>query len=175
MLSQTAEYALRTVPCSWVAGDDGARAPKKSPAGSACCATISRRLCTGWLRKACSDPPPGKGGGFRLAVPPDELKLLRVGRRSTPSRESGGRRLGRPQCSDRNPCPAHHQWRAVGERVTAFFRDRTVGDLLRGAQAAPTASALVQPNELWIAAGHGLDEPDGRALRGPGPAARGRI
>jgi DNA-binding IscR family transcriptional regulator len=47
---------------------------------------------------------------------------------------SGERRclLGRPQCSDANPCPAPHQWKSVSERVAEFFRERTVGDLLRG-------------------------------------------
>jgi DNA-binding IscR family transcriptional regulator len=64
-------------------------------------------------------------------MPADDLPLLRV---IAPFDEMSGTRrclLGRPQCSDRNPCPAHHHWRAVSEQITAFFRDRTVGDLLR--------------------------------------------
>jgi len=131
MLSQTAEYALRTV--LFLADRDyGARAEeiarRLGVPRNYLSKTLHRLAQEGVLRST-----PGKGGGFRLAVPPDQLKLLRV---VAPFDDISGERrclLGRPQCSDRNPCPAHHQWRAVGERVTAFFRDRTVGDLLRDA------------------------------------------
>ena len=130
MLSQTAEYALRTV---LFLADHGGPAPVEEIAQrlrvprNYLSKTLHRLAREGVLRSAR-----GKGGGFRLAVPADQLTLLRV---VQPFDEISGERrclLGRPQCSDRNPCPAHHQWRNVSERVTAFFRDRTVGDLLRG-------------------------------------------
>ena len=131
MLSQTAEYALRTV-LFLADSDDGARveeiARRLGVPRNYLSKTLHRLAQEGVLRSTR-----GRGGGFRLAVPPDQLKLLRV---VEPFDDISGERrclLGRPQCSDRNPCPAHHQWRAVSERVTAFFRDRTVGDLLRGA------------------------------------------
>ena len=130
MLSQTAEYALRTV---LFLADRGEPARAEEIAQrlrvprNYLSKTLHRLARAGVLRSAR-----GKGGGFRLAVPADRLSLLHV---VQPFDEISGERrclLGRPQCSDRNPCPAHHQWRAVSERVTAFFRDRTVGDLLRG-------------------------------------------
>jgi Rrf2 family protein len=131
MLSQTAEYALRTV-LFLADSDDGARveeiARRLGVPRNYLSKTLHRLAQEGVLRSTR-----GKGGGFRLAVPPDRLKLLRV---VAPFDDIPGERrclLGRPQCSDRNPCPAHHEWRAVSERVTAFFRDRTVADLLRGA------------------------------------------
>ena len=45
---------------------------------------------------------------------------------------SPGRRclLGRPVCSDANPCDAHAAWKDMSERVAVFFRETTVGDLL---------------------------------------------
>jgi Rrf2 family protein len=131
MLSQTAEYALRTV-LFLADSDDVARveeiARRLGVPRNYLSKTLHRLAQEGVLRSTR-----GKGGGFQLAVPPDQLKLLRV---VAPFDDISGERrclLGRPQCSDRNPCPAHHQWGAVSERVTAFFRDRTVGDLLRGA------------------------------------------
>jgi DNA-binding IscR family transcriptional regulator len=39
--------------------------------------------------------------------------------------------LGRPRCSDRNPCPAHNRWKGISEQVATFFRTTTLGDLLR--------------------------------------------
>jgi Rrf2 family protein len=131
MLSQTAEYALRTV--LFLADTDGAArveeiARRLNVPRNYLSKTLHRLAQEGVLRSTR-----GKGGGFRLAVPADQLKLLRV---VEPFDDIAGQRrclLGRPQCNDRNPCPAHHEWRAVSERVTAFFRDRTVGDLLRSA------------------------------------------
>jgi DNA-binding IscR family transcriptional regulator len=39
--------------------------------------------------------------------------------------------LGRPACSDRQPCPAHTRWKAISEQVSTFFRQTSIGDLLR--------------------------------------------
>jgi DNA-binding IscR family transcriptional regulator len=45
--------------------------------------------------------------------------------------------LGRPQCSDGTACAAHTRWKDVAERVTAFFRETTVADLLQHDPAVP--------------------------------------
>jgi Rrf2 family protein len=131
MLSQTAEYALRTV---LFLADQGEPlraeeiARRLNVPRNYLSKTLHRLAQEGVLHSAR-----GKGGGFRLAVPADRLKLLTVVAPFDGILAERHCLLGRPQCSDRNPCPAHHEWRTVSERVTAFFRDRTVGDLLRGA------------------------------------------
>jgi Rrf2 family iron-sulfur cluster assembly transcriptional regulator len=130
VLSQTAEYALRTV-LFLADRDEAARADEIAQR-----LQIPRNYLSKTLHRLAREgvllSTRGKGGGFRLAVPPDRLKLLRV---VAPFDGISAERrclLGRPQCSDRNPCPAHYEWKSVSERVTAFFRDRTVEDLLRG-------------------------------------------
>jgi Rrf2 family protein len=73
----------------------------------------------------------GPSGGFRLARKPDSISLLQV---VQPFDDFGGPRsciLGRTRCSDRNPCPAHTRWKSISEQVTSFFRNTSVGDLLR--------------------------------------------
>ena len=135
MLSQTAEYALRAV--LFLADRDGEPASVDDIAERVgvprnyLSKTLHRLARAGVLASAR-----GKGGGFRLAVDPDRLALLRV---IEPfDAMTGDRRclLGRPQCSDRHPCPAHHQWRVVSEQVSTFFRERTVGDLVRGSHGS---------------------------------------
>jgi len=71
----------------------------------------------------------GKGGGFRLAVPAEQLTLLRVVSRF--DRLSDQRRclLGRPECSDADPCPAHGHWKVIGEQIAAFFGGTTVAEV----------------------------------------------
>ena len=135
MLSQTAEYALRAVLFladrggESASGDDIARhlgIPRNYLSK-----TLHRLAREGVLVSAR-----GKGGGFRLAIDPGQLTLLRV---VEPFDQLSGERrclLGRAECSDRNPCPAHNQWRLVSERVSTFFRERTVADLVKGSRRA---------------------------------------
>lgn len=130
MLSRTAEYALRAVLFLADRGEPtnvDLIAERLGVPRNYLSKTLHRLAREGVLTSTR-----GQGGGFRLAVAPDRLPLLRVVEPFDPI--SGERRclLGRPQCSDANPCPAHQQWKSVSERVAEFFRERTVGDLLRG-------------------------------------------
>jgi Rrf2 family protein len=135
VLSQTAEYALRAVLFLAVRGGAPASvddiAARLGVPRNYLSKTLHRLAAEGVLASAR-----GRGGGFRLAVDPGRLTLLRIVEPF--DRLTGERRclLGRPECSDRSPCPAHHQWRAVSERVAAFFRERTVADLLRAGSHA---------------------------------------
>jgi Rrf2 family protein len=72
----------------------------------------------------------GKRGGFVLGVPASKLTLLKVASRF--DNLGRGRRclLGRPECRDRNPCPAHHRWREIADQIATFFRETTVADLV---------------------------------------------
>lgn len=72
----------------------------------------------------------GKIGGFRLARPAGQIRLLEV---VAPFDDlTPGRRclLGRPSCSDRAPCAVHERWKQVGQRMADFFQGTTVGELL---------------------------------------------
>jgi Rrf2 family iron-sulfur cluster assembly transcriptional regulator len=133
VLSQTSEYALRAV--LYLA--DRATDQPSSVDDIAEALGAPRNYLSKILHRLAQDgvlvSARGKGGGFRLGCDPDRLTLADVLAPFDP--DTGERRclLGRPQCSDRNPCPAHHQWKSVSERVSAFFRERTVGELIRGA------------------------------------------
>jgi Rrf2 family protein len=137
MLSQTAEYALRTVLLiaeRGVAGPVGVDqiAQELGVPRNYLSKTLHQLARAGVLSSTR-----GPGGGFRLAVPAARLRLVRV---IEPFDDIGaGRRclLGRPVCSDRTACRVHGRWKATGEAVAAFFQDTTVAELLReGAGAA---------------------------------------
>lgn len=135
MLSQTAEYALRTV--LHIAGDGPA--PHRVE-GLAAALGIPRNYLSKTLhqlaRVGVLDSTRGPGGGFRLARPPHRIRLIDVVR---PFDDLGeGRRclLGNAVCSDRTACEAHQRWKDVSERLGAFFRETTVGDLMKGGRAA---------------------------------------
>ena len=132
MLSGTAEYALRAVVCL-------ARQPEQKPVRASDLASsvdVPRnylgKILHDLVRAGILKSTRGKHGGFQLALPPDELPLLRV---VSLYDEIGDQRrclLGRPECSDRDPCPVHSRWKACADEVARFFRDTTVGDVLDG-------------------------------------------
>lgn len=72
----------------------------------------------------------GRKGGFRLARPAREIRLLDVVERFD---EMGPRRqclLGRGYCSEVGHCPAHDEWREASAPAYRFFETRTVADLM---------------------------------------------
>ena len=134
MLSQTAQYALRAViliasraPGTVVGVDeiaDALRLPRNYL--SKTLHQLGRAGVLGSSR--------GPRGGFRLAVPPAQLQLLRVVEPFDSLGEAPRCLLGRATCSDRHPCAAHNRWKRASNTVAAFFRDTTVADLLGGAK-----------------------------------------
>ncbi len=133
MLSQTAEYALRAVlyladhcdegpvpvRVDEIAGDLGIPANYLSK-------TLQTLVKDRVLRSVR-----GPRGGFCLARTPDQVTLYDV---IAPYGDLDADRkclLGRPECSDRNPCPAHHTWKATSDQLAAFFRTTTLADVRR--------------------------------------------
>ena len=133
MLSQTAEYALRAV--LYLAEHGGAE-PKPTrvdeiagnlgiPANY-----LSKTLQT-LVKERVLRSVRGPHGGFCLAVAPEKITLFQV---VAPYGDLDADRrclLGRPECSDRNPCPAHHAWKQTSDQLAAFFRTTTVADVRR--------------------------------------------
>jgi Rrf2 family protein len=129
MLSQTAQYALRT-----------ALELARHPLGQL---VAARELATrvgvpgNYLSKILHQLARagvvtgvrGKRGGFALARAADRIHLVDV---VQPFQDVGERSclLGRPACSDTRPCPAHGRWKAVADTVAALFAATTLAQLL---------------------------------------------
>lgn len=86
----------------------------------------------------------GPGGGFSMAKPPSRTTLLEVAAHFD-DMSPGRCLLGRPECRDDNPCPAHSQWKEVATTLHAFFRDTTLADLARRPDAADRPDANPEP------------------------------
>jgi len=141
VISQTAEYALRAV--VYLADNDGI-APVHVGDVAAALGTprnyLSKILHV-LARDGVLTSMRGPGGGFRLAVQPDRLRLSRIIGLFDPPPDRRRCVLGRPRCSDANPCGAHALWKEVADRMTAFFHETTVGDVLASAEAAGVPAA----------------------------------
>jgi Rrf2 family protein len=132
MLSQTAEYALRTVLYLADRGDDRLVGADELARVLGVPRNYLSKTLHRLARERILASARGKGGGFRLATDPRRLTLLQVVEPFDAISAERRCLLGRSACDDRHPCPAHHRWKAVSTRVTDFFRKTTVAELIAG-------------------------------------------
>lgn len=72
----------------------------------------------------------GKGGGFCLARPPEEISLFEIVQRFEPA-PSAPRAcpFGNQVCGDDSPCLAHSEWKEVIQAEERFFERKTLYDV----------------------------------------------
>ncbi|MGE0354444.1 MAG: Rrf2 family transcriptional regulator [Gemmatimonadales bacterium] len=133
MISQTAEYALRTV--IHIAQSHG-NGEMVSAADMARQLSIPSNYLSKTLnalsRAGILTSSRGKHGGFKLAREPHRITLLSVVAPFDAIGQGSQCLLGQAVCSDRNACAAHRRWKAASDGVLSFFRTTTVADLLAG-------------------------------------------
>lgn len=71
----------------------------------------------------------GPGGGFRLAVPSDQLTLSDIVRQFDEVPEATTCLLGRGRCSETDPCAAHERWAGVRAVILDFLDNTRLSDL----------------------------------------------
>lgn len=132
MLSGTAEYALRAV--LYIARhSDTEQSVRRDQVAEALGVPRNylSKILHALTRQGILSSARGPQGGFRLAQNADGLPIYRVVETFYPVEPERSCILGRPECSDGNPCPAHERWKGISDQVSAFFRSTTIGDLLR--------------------------------------------
>jgi Rrf2 family protein len=73
----------------------------------------------------------GLGGGFRLARDSHSITLLDVVEPIDHVSRRTGCFLGWRECSDRDPCALHHQWKAVRTAFLNMLARTTIADLVK--------------------------------------------
>ena len=128
MLSQTSQYALRTVLqlATLPPGERGSAVDLARRLGVP--ANYLSKTLHQLARAGVVTGTRGKHGGFVLARPAHRIKLAEV---VAPFQDVGQRSclLGGPTCLDSRPCAAHGHWKAAAEQVATFFSRTTVADL----------------------------------------------
>lgn len=137
MLSRTAQYALRAMielarhaPGTPVAGEAIARL-----------AVIPRKYLSKILgdlsRAGLLESTRGKGGGYKLARPAEQIFLQEV---LAPIEALESRRcpFSNLICRDDNPCAAHERWKAVRSVETRFFSETSIAEVASASAPTPT-------------------------------------
>lgn len=148
MLSKTADYALRTVACLAHSRDGVARADSLAQQTQ-----VPRR----YLNKVLKDlvestlvhSRPGPGGGYSLAVVPDEITILDVVNAVAPLERIRHCPLGLP--SHTKLCPLHRELDKAYAAAEAAFSNVSIGELLTSESAVvPLCDISSQSTEVQL-------------------------
>ena len=71
----------------------------------------------------------GRGGGFSLARPGNEIAVMDIVIALEGQQHFGGCVLGLDRCSDTMPCPQHDHYKPVRQRLREYLSGTTVSDL----------------------------------------------
>lgn len=129
ILSKSAKYALRATLC--LAECEGERPMPVDEIAERL--DVPRNYLSKILhilaRTGTLDSTRGPGGGFRLAVPADELRLADIVRQFDDVPDETTCLLGRGRCSTVDPCRAHGHWTAVRRAIIDFLDNTRLADL----------------------------------------------
>jgi Rrf2 family transcriptional regulator, iron-sulfur cluster assembly transcription factor len=71
----------------------------------------------------------GPTGGFRLNMPPEKISLLQIVDAIDGMDVFTQCGMGFKKCNDKKPCPIHHEYKKVRERIEELFRSQTLKKL----------------------------------------------
>lgn len=147
MLSRTAEHALRAA--IYLARQDQSRplsaetiaygldAPRNY-LGKTLGSLVNRHIVAS---------TPGRNGGFRLAVPAEELSVAQIIDAVDPPWRSRMCLLGGRPCDGENPCGAHQRWQAVLDLSRSSIESLTIAQLIAVEQTGEAVPNHVLPDE----------------------------
>lgn len=72
----------------------------------------------------------GPGGGFKLARPASQIRLLDIVEAIDGLSMFEECALGWKSCRDEQPCPLHHSWKPMREGLRAYLTNTSVADLV---------------------------------------------
>ena len=82
-----------------------------------------------WRRGIPRRPGAGKTVGYRLARDPADIRVHDVVALFQNVAQFRRCVLGRPACSDANPCSIHDRWKPVADRMFGFLEGTTLDEL----------------------------------------------
>lgn len=90
----------------------------------------------------------GPTGGFSLTRPPDQIRLIEVVDAIDGMDIFTQCGIGFKQCSDENPCPIHHDYKGVRDKVRELFENKSFAELIEDVKEGNSIITLDESVEL---------------------------
>lgn len=81
------------------------------------------------VRKGLLTSAKGRGGGFALARPADQITVFDIVQIIDGSEQLDRCVVGMAQCDDQQPCPHHDQWKPLREQIKEFMIQTTLAEM----------------------------------------------
>jgi Rrf2 family protein len=110
------------------------------------------------VRKGLLVSAKGRGGGFALARPPENITLLEIVAIVDGAEEVDACVVGMSKCDDEQPCPQHDQWAPIRAKLKEFLTETTLAGMAKSlqdklnqlAQPVPELKSVSKPVRLPV-------------------------
>jgi len=86
------------------------------------------------VRKGLLVSAKGRGGGFALARPPQNIVLMEIVAIVDGADEVDACVVGMSKCDDEQPCPQHDQWAPIRAKLKEFLAETTLAGMAKSLQ-----------------------------------------
>lgn len=129
MLSMTAQYALRAFVFIATHEDGHPVLAKDIAAHTGVPPHYLSRILRDAVRARLLESARGVGGGFRLARPPQKMKLVDLLSPFDDVLDRSKCPFGQPRCNDQNPCGFHDHWKPISMAYRRMLEETTLADI----------------------------------------------
>jgi Rrf2 family protein len=162
MISRSSEYAIRAL--TFLARQDGERyyLARDMAETLGIPAPFLGKVLQPLVSRGILDSQRGRSGGFRLARPAGEVRLLDIVETQESLEHLDRCILGQAQCTDERPCPLHDYWRSAAADFMRVLKTTTLRTLLEHGRKHPhssypfptAASSVTSLSDAKAAEGH---------------------
>lgn len=128
-LSQTTGYAIKALSCL-----NESSCANRLIGEIADCADVPRpylaKIISNLAKEGLVNAKRGIGGGISLALPPEEMSLLRIVNAVEGDDWLGDCLLGLDECASQTTCPTHDFWQRIRGEITDELRKTTLADVI---------------------------------------------
>lgn len=130
MFSKACEYGIRAVIYIWSQNRRGAKIGIKD-----ICKEIdapeffTAKILQSLAKRSIISSAKGPNGGFFIDKEQENLTLIDLVIAIDGDKIFKGCGLGLKQCSESNPCPIHHEFKGIRDRLNKMLREKKIADL----------------------------------------------
>lgn len=132
MLGTTAEHALRALTTLAALPEDAVMLGRDLAESATIPPNYLSKILWSLRNAGIIDATRGSGGGYRLAKPAGEIRLIDVVELFDKTRTKSTCLFGAGRaCTDEAACPAHERWRRVRAEYMDFLMGTTIADIAK--------------------------------------------